>query len=49
MSKDQDKIEHRRVEEGPDAGSRLFVLVAGAMMVAAITFGLLNTFNVIHM
>lgn len=49
MSKDDDKIEHRRVEDKPDPGARVFVIVAGAMMVAALTFGLLNTFHVIHM
>ncbi|MET0669458.1 MAG: hypothetical protein ABWY66_05610 [Xanthobacteraceae bacterium] len=49
MSKDQDKIEHRRVEDKPDPGSRVFMLAAGALMIAAIAFGLLNTFNVIHM
>jgi hypothetical protein len=41
MSKDQ--------ENKPDPGSRIFVMCAGALMVAAITFGLLNTFHVIHM
>ena len=49
MSKDQDKIEHRHFEDKPDPGSRIFVMCAGALMIAAITFGLLNTFNVIHM
>jgi hypothetical protein len=49
MSKDQDQIEHRRIEDKPDPESRIFVMCAGALMVAALTFGLLNTFNVIHM
>lgn len=49
MSNDHDKLEHRRVEDKPDPEARVFVIVAGAMMVAALTFGLLNTFHVIHM
>jgi hypothetical protein len=49
MSKDDNKIEHRRVEDKPDPEARVFTMVAGAMMVAAIAFGLLNSFHVIHM
>jgi hypothetical protein len=49
MSKDQEKIDHQHIEEKPDPEARIFVLFAGALMVVCITFGLLNTLNVIHM
>jgi hypothetical protein len=51
MSKDHepDQIEHQHVEEKADPQARIFVLVAGAMMVAAIMFGVLNTLHVFHM
>jgi hypothetical protein len=49
MSKDQDKIEHQHIEDKPDPEARVFVMFAGALMVAAITFGVLNTLNIIHM
>jgi hypothetical protein len=42
MSKDHDKTK-------PAPGSRGFMMFAGALMIAALTFGLLNTFNIIHM
>ena len=49
MSKDNEKIEHQHVEEKADPQSAVFVVCAGALMVAAIAFGLLNTLGVIHM
>ena len=48
MSKSQEKIDHQHIEEKPDPEARVFVLVAGALMIACITFGLLNTLNIIH-
>jgi hypothetical protein len=42
-------LEHRHIEERPDPHARTFMLFAGALMIAAITFGLLNTFHIIHM
>ena len=49
MTKDNDKLQSQHIEDKADPESRIFVLVAGVVMVAAITFGVLNTFNVIHM
>lgn len=49
MSDKPEQLEHQHVEEVKDPEARIFVMVAGAMMVAAITFGVLNTFNIIHM
>jgi hypothetical protein len=46
MSKE--KIEHQHIEEKADPEARVFVLVAGALMVACLAFGLLNTLNIIH-
>ena len=47
MSKDEDRLEHQHVQKQARE-SRIFVMCAGALMVAAITFGLLNTFHFIH-
>ena len=49
MSKDQEKIDHQHIEEKPDHEARIFVMFASALMIACITFGVLNTLNVIHM
>ena len=52
MATDQqpEHLETQHIEEkiNPEE-SRIFVMCAGALMVAEITFGLLNTFHVIHM
>jgi hypothetical protein len=44
-----DEIKHEHIVEKVDPEARIFVLVAGALMVAEIGFGLLNSMNVIHM
>ena len=44
-----ENLDHERIEQRPDPQARIFVLLAGVLMVAALAFGLLNTFNVIHM
>ena len=49
MSQDSDKNEPQRVEEPMDPQARIFTIVAATLMVAEITFGLLNTMNIIHM
>ena len=51
MSKDHEpeKIEHQHVEEKIDPQARAFMFFAGALMVAAIMFGVLNTLHVFHM
>ncbi len=49
MPQEADKIEHQRVEETADPQSFMFTMVAGALMVAEILFGLLNSMNIIHM
>ena len=48
MSQQPEQLQHQRVEESrPHANT--FMLVAGAIMAAEITFGLLNSMNIIHM
>ena len=49
MSEQPEQIVHRHVEETKDPQAYIFVLAAGALMIAEIVFGLLNSMNVIHM
>jgi hypothetical protein len=49
MSQDQSQIEHHRVEDQPDPGSRNFVIFATVLMIASLSFGLLTTFHVVNM
>ena len=49
MSQESKSPEPKPPEPRQERETRVFTFVAGAMMVAAITFGLLNTFHVIHM
>jgi hypothetical protein len=51
MHKDDnpDQIKHEHIVERVDSEARIFMMVAAALMVAEISFGLLNSLNVIHM
>ena len=49
MSQQPEQLQHQRVEEVKDPHANTFTLVAGAIMVAEIAFGLLNSMNIIHM
>ena len=49
MSKESDSAQDHRENERTQREARIFMFVAGTMMVAAIVFGVLNSFHVIHM
>jgi hypothetical protein len=49
MSTNQENLETQHIEEQPDPHARIFVIAVAVLMVAEITFGLLNSLNVIHM
>jgi hypothetical protein len=49
MSAEQENLETQHIEERSDPQARYFLIAVSVLMVAEITFGLLNSLNVIHM